>query len=58
MNDEIDAKLEELHEELERLKDIQNKILGYSGDDLWVRDDIAKTEDLIRKYEWLKKWGD
>ena len=51
ISSQIEAKLEELYEELDRLKDCQKKVLGYGGDDLWIRDEIAELEDLIHTYE-------
>ena len=51
LKSQIDAKLQELYENLDRLKDCQKKVLGYGGDDLSIRDEIAEVEDLIHSYE-------
>ena len=40
--------LEELEEQLDLLYRQQNDILGYGGDDLWIREKIAEVEDIIK----------
>ena len=40
--------LQELEEQLDLLYRQQNDILGYGGDDLWIREKIAEVEDIIK----------
>lgn len=47
--EELEAKLEELNEEIDRLYRQQNDILGYGGDDLWIREEIAELEDIAKE---------
>lgn len=46
--EKLELELEELEEQLDLLYRQQNDILGYGGDDLWVREKIAEVEDIIR----------
>ena len=43
------GKVDEIEEELEELKKKQTIILGYSGDDLGIRDEIAELEDKLKE---------
>lgn len=47
--EELEAKLKELNEEIDRLYRQQNDILGYGGDDLWIREEIAELEDIAKE---------
>lgn len=48
MNKIEKLELEELEEQLDLLYRQQNDILGYGGDDLWIREKIAEVEDIIK----------
>lgn len=40
---------EDIEEEIEKLKKKQTIVLGYSGDDLGIRDEIAELEDKLKE---------
>ena len=40
---------EDIEEEIEKLKKKQIEVLGYGGDDLDIRDDIAELEDKLKE---------
>lgn len=40
---------EEIEEELEELKKKQTIVLGYGGDDLGIRDEIAELEEKLNE---------
>lgn len=46
--EKLELELEELEEQLDLLYRQQNDILGYGGDDLWIREKIAEVEDIIK----------
>ena len=40
---------EDIEEEIEKLKKKQTIVLGYGGDDLGIRDEIAELEDKLKE---------
>ena len=40
---------EDIEEEIEKLKKKQAIVLGYGGDDLGIRDEIAELEDKLKE---------
>lgn len=52
--EQIEKEIEELEEELEQLQINQNEVLGYGGDDLPIRYEIAEIkEDIHEKRKLL-----
>lgn len=47
--EELEAKLEELESDIDLLCRQQNDVLGYGGDDLWIREQIAELEDIAKE---------